>query len=86
MIDEEIVRLHQAGIVTGAIAVRLSVESSYVRQVVGTHLEAVAEASKPHYASKAERQRAQARNRAQAKLDKAQRAFERAKAALADMD
>lgn len=78
---DKVLHLHRQGFVTGAIAMRLSVESSYVRRIVGTQLEPVAETSKPHYDSKAEKRRAAA----QAKVAKAQRAYDEAKAALADM-
>lgn len=91
MIDEDslagkVLQMHRQGFVTGAIAMRLSVDSNFVRRIVRTHLEAVAEASKPHYDSKADRQRAEARNRAAAKVAKAQKAYDEAKAALADLD
>ena len=80
MLDDEILRMHNQGFVTGAIAIRLSVESSYVRAVVRTHLKVVAEASKPAYDKSAERRKAAA------KLAKAQRVLEEAEAKLAELD
>jgi hypothetical protein len=77
MIDDEILRLHEAGFVTGAIAIRLGVESSHVRSVVRTHLKTAAEASKPHYNAKSE-----AKRKALAKRDKAQRTLQAAAAEL----
>jgi|EndMetStandDraft_6_1072998.scaffolds.fasta_scaffold696458_2 hypothetical protein len=80
MLDDEIMTLHRQGFATGAIAIRLSVESNHVRNVVRTHLKAVAETSKPPYSKD------DARKKAEAKLAKAQRDFEEAKAALAETD
>jgi len=77
-IAAEVVRLHQQGFVTGAIAIRLSVESSYIRSVVRTHLKEVAQAAKPSYSGKSE-----ARRKALAKRDRAQQALEQAAAELA---
>ncbi len=79
-VDSQILDLHRQGLVTGAIAIKLRVESSYVRQVVRTHLE-IAEAAKPSYTKERHKRRA-----LEAKVDKAQREFEKAKAALADTD
>ncbi len=71
-VDDQILDLHRQGLVTGAIAVKLCVESAYVRQVIRTHLE-VLETSKPSY-SKAERKR----RSLEAKVTKAQTALDRA--------
>jgi hypothetical protein len=80
-VDNEVLRLHRQGFVTGAIAIRLGVESSYVRNVVRTHLKAVAQSSKPQYSSKAEQRR-----KAEARVTKAQAALERAAAELQELN
>jgi hypothetical protein len=67
--DDEILRLHRQGLATGAIAIRLGVESSRVRIVVQEQ----AQASKPHYDAKA---------RAKTKVAKAQEALRKAAAEL----
>jgi hypothetical protein len=80
VLEDEILRMHRQGFAADAIAIRLSIESSYVRNVVRTHLKAVAETSKPHYS------KADGRKKAEAKLAKAERVYEEAKAALAEAD
>jgi hypothetical protein len=79
-VDDQILRLHHQGFVTGAIAIRLSVESSYVRSVVHTHLQRVAEASKPQY------DRTRRKRSAREKVARARLAVEKAAAALAELE
>ena len=77
MLDDKILRLHQQGLVTGAIAIRLSVESSYVRSVVRNHL---ATEAKPHYNETTAKRKA-----AQAKVARAQLALRAAAAELREL-
>jgi hypothetical protein len=74
MRDDEILRLHQQGFVTGAIATHLGLTCSEVRSVV-------AEASKPHYNAVSP-----ARRKAEAKLAKAQQRLEQAAAELENLN
>ncbi len=85
MIDDQIIRLHSQGFATGAIAIRLGVDSSAVRRVVRTHLKAVAEASKPHYngISAEEKKR---RQKVEAKVARAQAAVQKAERQLRELD
>lgn len=80
MLDDEILALHRQGFVTGAIAIRLGVQSSYVRSVVLTHLRGVAEASKPTY------DKSRGNRSAREKLARAQLAVEKAAAELAELE
>lgn len=81
-IDDEVIRLHQAGSATGAIALRLGVPSSHVRNVVTTHRMQAAEAAKPHYNIEAAKRKAAAK----AKVAKAQQALDAAAAILAGLE
>lgn len=73
----EIVRLHQQGLVTAAISIRLSIPSDEVRAAVRAHLKA----SRPHNEGASE-----ARRNALKKRDKALRQLKEAAAELARLD
>lgn len=67
--NDEILRLHRQGLATGAIAIRLGVDSSRVRLVVHEQ----AQVPKPYYSK---------RDRAKAKVARAQERLAKAAAAL----